>query len=85
MPMFDLLSEYVGLHNFTLLCGNPPKDDEGEYSIAVVNYGKTAENCPRNFFQFNPEAFKKQVLGPYMEFLQATKGSVRLLQISGPR
>ena len=72
--MFELLSEYIGMQHITLLCGEPPKDDDSEYLLAVVNYGMTAESSPRNFFQFNPDRFKKDVFGTFMEYLQATKG-----------
>ncbi|GJE90467.1 hypothetical protein PsYK624_066030 [Phanerochaete sordida] len=74
-PFWKLLTQYTGLRNFTLLAGNPPEEGEEEYLLAVVNSGKTAEKCPRNFHLFNPEKFEKQVLGTFMEYLQATKES----------
>ncbi|GJE97211.1 hypothetical protein PsYK624_134240 [Phanerochaete sordida] len=74
-PFWSLLTQYTGLRNFTLLAGNPPEEGEEEYLLAVVSSGKTAEKCPRHFHLFDPEKFEKQVLGTFMEYLQATKES----------
>ncbi|GJF00033.1 hypothetical protein PsYK624_163100 [Phanerochaete sordida] len=70
---FEVLAEYVGLNYFTLIAGQPPEDEDGEFSVAVVNFGKTAEAYPRNLCQFNPKRFKTDVLGTFIDFLQATK------------
>ena len=73
-PFFKLLSEYTAYSCFTLLCGAPPKDDTENFNVALVHYGETAEPSPRNFYQFNPDAFDKHMFKYFVDFLEATVG-----------
>ena len=74
-PFFKLLEQYTGYTAFTLLAGTPPKESDGEYTVAAIRYGKTCEPSPRDFFEYNPDAFRTQIFGLFMEFLRATKGT----------
>ena len=73
-PFMRLLSEYTKYSCFSLLCGSPPEKDGDDYQLALVHYGETAEPSPRNFFQFNPDAFEKHIFKYFVDFLEATKG-----------
>ena len=72
-PFFKLLMEYTGFRCFTLLCGDAPDVDTEDFPVAAVHFGKTTEQCPRNFQQFNPHAFER-ILGFFVDFLAATVG-----------
>ena len=74
-PFWELLSAYTGYTAFTLLAGAPPKDEDSEYKVAAIRYGKTSEPCPRDFFKFDPDAFKTQVFGLFTKFLRTTKSN----------
>ncbi|GJE96992.1 hypothetical protein PsYK624_132020 [Phanerochaete sordida] len=75
IPLWKVLEEYTGLQNYTLIAGNPPDDadENGKFEVAVVNHGKTKELAPRNFYNFDPEAFKSQVMPVYTAYLAATR------------
>ena len=76
-PFWELLAEYTGLQAFTLVGGCPAvATGGGEYLLAAVNYGTTKEIIPRDYFDFNPEKYKKHVLQPYLGFLAAMQGKV---------
>lgn len=81
-PFFSLLTEYTGLDSFTLIGGTPPDEDaadSGKFLLAAVNYGMTSEISPRNFYDFNPDAWNLHIWPLFMDFLHATKGISKLL------
>ena len=80
-PFWELLAEHTGLQAFTLIGGCPAPNSGGEYLLAAVNYGMTKEIVPRDYFDFNQEKYKANVLKPYLGFLAAMQGESLFQQL----
>ncbi|KAI0341000.1 hypothetical protein BDW22DRAFT_1346726 [Trametopsis cervina] len=72
-PLLKLISEATGLQNITLLGGTAPSSPTEKYLVSVVHYGTTAEPVPKDFFDFDRDGFRLNVLGQFCKFLGATK------------
>lgn len=58
----------------------PPATEGEDYILGVVNVGETDETVPRNFSEFDPNYFRKNILSHFYKFvLRASKSSCMLL------
>ena len=73
-PLLQLMSEATGLSHLTLIGGCPPKTSTDKYIVSVVYHGTTNETMPRDFFQFDREDFRANILGYFCKFLTVTTG-----------
>lgn len=71
--MLQKICEYTGFTAVTVIGGAPPVNDSSDYTLGVVNWGVTEELVPRNFSAYDPEGFRKNVLGQFYRFLRQTK------------
>lgn len=69
-----MISSITGLENLTLLGGSAPGGSRAKYMISAVHFGKTKELVPRNFYDFDRNAFSSQVLPQFCRFLRETGG-----------
>lgn len=74
-PLLKLISDITGFENLTLLCGSGPKSPADKYAVSVLHYGMTVENVPRDFYEFDRDGFRLNVLGQFCRYLGATTGT----------
>lgn len=74
-PLLELISEATGLTHLELMGGSSPKSATDKYCISVVHYGTTNETVPRDFFEFDRDGFRANVLGHFCKFLSMTSGA----------
>lgn len=73
-PLLKLISEYTGFTCVTLLAGSAPAEGESRFSMAAVHHGRTNETIPRNFYEWNTENFRNNVLTTFGTFIRAVHG-----------
>ena len=79
-PLLDSLSQALGFP-LSLVGGKAPMEPDGQWDLLTVHSGATAKG--QNFFEFDPAAFEKQVVGSLARFLWAVKHGRSCFSASG--
>ncbi|GJF00733.1 hypothetical protein PsYK624_170330 [Phanerochaete sordida] len=70
-PLLKLVSEQTGLGVISLIAGSAPKESGGVYRCVGVHYGHSVRTN-QNFAQYDPDAYRNQVIGSFVNFVAST-------------
>lgn len=73
-PFLQLISDRTGLDNVTILAASAPKESGGDYRCVGVHHGQTVRT-KQNVAQFDPEAYRNQMVGTFINYVAATSGA----------
>lgn len=74
-PLLQGLSIYTGYSAITVLAGAPPTADRRNFEVKAINFGKTVEDMPHNFLNWDKVGFKQHVVDHFTDFLRQTQGT----------
>ncbi|KAJ7062086.1 hypothetical protein C8F01DRAFT_1082651 [Mycena amicta] len=83
-PILQEIFNVTGCHS-TVLIGGPQPEFGGDISIQHICFGRNLTPSAQHWAQWQPERFKKDVLGFYLEYLQTAYMPTRRVGSDKPR
>lgn len=77
VPFLQALAHQTGMRCMTLLAGEPPETEGGEYRYMAVHVGESADPVPQNLSTYDPMGYTENIIAQFIKFVQSTSRTSR--------